>query len=239
MKELSIEQKAKAYDEALRLARDYYKANLKLDNVDENLVLEDIFPQLKEPDDEKLREQVVYAINQLHVCECTKTKLLAWLEKQGEQKPDYCHHEVDLSNCSEEYRKAYYDGWNNCNIQHSQCQSESNDVVKCLINGMKFYYEDNKEATWGTAKFSMKVKDILSWLEKQGNTDETINRDEFAQGVLRGAAINLITWIDYNSAEGNMCLSNMECKEIEDALVHADWGRIYAYLKKKLENEQD
>ena len=84
----------------------------------------------------------------------------------GEQKkPDYCHHKVDLSNCSEEYRKAYYDGWNNCNMQHSQCKSESNDVVKCLINGMKFYYEDNDE--WGTDKFSMKVKDILSWLEKQ------------------------------------------------------------------------
>ena len=34
---------------------------------------------------------------------------------------------VDLSDCSEEYRKAYYDGWNNCNMQHSQCKSESED----------------------------------------------------------------------------------------------------------------
>lgn len=51
-----------------------------------------------------------------------------------------------------------------------QCEQkpESNDVVKCLINGMKFYYEDNEEATWGTEKFSMKVKDILTWLENQG-----------------------------------------------------------------------
>lgn len=31
---------------------------------------------------------------------------------------------------------------------------------------MRFYYDDNKEATWGTDKFSMKVKDILAWLEK-------------------------------------------------------------------------
>jgi len=89
------------------------------------------------------------------------------LEKHGEQKPNFCHHEVDLSGCSEEYCKGYYDGWNNCNMQHSQCNSESNDVIKCLINGMKFYYDDNEEATWGTEKFSMKVKDILSWLEKQ------------------------------------------------------------------------
>lgn len=94
-------------------------------------------------------------------------QFITWLEKQR-SKSNWCHHEVDLSNCSEEYRKAYYDGWYNCSIQHSQCKSDRNDVVKCLINGMKFYYEDNKEATWGTEKFSMKVKDILSWLEKQG-----------------------------------------------------------------------
>lgn len=37
--------------------------------------------------------------------------------KKIEQKPNYCYHEVDLSGCSEEYRKAYYDGWNNCALQ--------------------------------------------------------------------------------------------------------------------------
>ena len=50
-------------------------------------------------------------------------KNIAWLEKQGE-KPNFCHHEVDLSGCSEEYRKAYYDGWNNCNQQHEQLKAE-------------------------------------------------------------------------------------------------------------------
>lgn len=39
-----------------------------------------------ESEDEKIKEQVIYAINQLHICECTKNKLLAWLEKQGEDK---------------------------------------------------------------------------------------------------------------------------------------------------------
>ena len=109
-------------------------------------------------------------------CECSQN-----IEKQSEQKPDYCHHKVDLSNCSEEYRKAYYDGWNNCNMQHSQCKSESNDVVKCLINGMKFYYEDNDE--WGTDKFSMKVKDILSWLEKQREQKPVISADALREGI--------------------------------------------------------
>ena len=83
------------------------------------------------------------------------------------------------------------------------------------------------------------VADCIAWLEKQGNTNETINMDEFAQGVLRGAAINLITWIDYNAAEGNMCLSNTECKDIGDALVRGDWHKIYAYMKKKLEKQSN
>ena len=36
------------------------------------------------------------------------------------QKPNYCHHEVDETG----YRKAYYDGWNNCNQQHSQLEAQ-------------------------------------------------------------------------------------------------------------------
>lgn len=64
-------------------------------------------------------------------------------EKQKEQKPnpsnsvgleqkpvepDWCHHKVDLSGHSEEYVKAYYDGWNNCNQQHAQCEAEQKPV---------------------------------------------------------------------------------------------------------------
>jgi hypothetical protein len=172
MKEL-IEEKAKRFNEALKAAVVAHK------DEDKHLkaTLERIFPELKESENEKIRKVLVdYFKRYKEHEECgIKTfygiptdDILAWLEKQGEQKPNYCHHEVDLSGCSEEYRKAYYDGWNNCNMQHSQCKSELDDVVKCLINGMKFYYEDNEEATWGTDKWSMPVKHIIEVLEKQG-----------------------------------------------------------------------
>ena len=171
MKELSIEEKAKAYDEALERAKQIFSEK----------ELNYLFPELKEVEDERIRKDLLCYLHTLpnHFSHngSLVVEWVAWLEKQGNE-PNWCHHKVDLSSCSEEYRKAYYDGWNNCNIQHSQCKSESNDVVKCLINGMKFYYEDNKEATWGTEKFSMKVKDILSWLEKQGNPTD-INPSEF------------------------------------------------------------
>jgi len=138
-------------------------------------LLEYIFPELKESEDESIKKDLMGWFEEFpdtiwrgHY----KKDVLAWIEKQGEQsvEPKWCHHKVDLSDCSEEYRKAYYDGWNNCNMQHSQCNAESDDVVKCLINGMNeiLFYEHNEEAMWGTEKFSMKVKDILNWLEKQG-----------------------------------------------------------------------
>lgn len=170
MEKLSIEEKAKAYDELLNKAKELKEANPSDEGIQK--WVEDAFPELIESKDEKARKALIKFFSTTapggQTCGVDDRDILAWLEKQGEPNPDYCHHEVDLSNCSDEYRKAYYNGWNNCNIQHSQCQSESNDALKCLINGMKFYYEDNNEATWGTGKFSMKVKDILSWLEKQG-----------------------------------------------------------------------
>jgi len=83
----------KKYKESLELARDYYKANLKLDKADENFILEDIFPELKESEDEKIRKAMIKGLSS-----CASKywggfeikAAIAWLEKQGEKKPfDY------------------------------------------------------------------------------------------------------------------------------------------------------
>lgn len=175
---IKITDYKKKYNDALERARDLM-SNQNYSDLDKHLI-ETIFPELKDvKEDENTRIKKVlidYFQKYKEQEDCgIKTfygiptdDILAWLEKRGEQKPNYCHHEVDLSGCSEEYKKAYYDGWNNCNMQHSQCKSELDDVLKCLINGMKFYYEDNKDATWGTYKWSMPVKHIIEVLEKQG-----------------------------------------------------------------------
>lgn len=124
--------------------------------------------------------------------------------------------------------------WTVCEVIFPELhKSEDEKVRKEIID----YCYERLTTTYGALPNVETIKRWLAWLEKQGNTNETINRDEFAQGVLRGAAINLITWIDYNAAEGNTCLSNMECKDIVDALVSSDWNKIYAYIKKKLEKQ--
>ena len=60
--------------------------------------------------------------------------------------------------------------------------ANKDEVIRCLINGMKFYYENNKEATWGTDKWSMPVKHIIEVLEKQGEQKPAEPRFRFSIG---------------------------------------------------------
>lgn len=173
---MTPEEKIKAYDEALKKVKDLISRCKN--NIDRKTMIyrvediESIFPELAESEDERIRKAIIEHFSRGKEVEFPELEekyntWIAWLEKQ-ESEPNWYHHRVDLSNCSEEYRKAYYDGWNNCNMQYSQCRSELNDVIKCLINGMRFYYEDNKDATFGTDKWYMPVKHIIDVLEKQG-----------------------------------------------------------------------
>ena len=79
MKELSIEEKAKAYDEAIKVAEKYHNGTLKD-------VMETIFPELAESEDERMRKELICFL-ETEIPQCNaRDKYIAWLEKQGEQK---------------------------------------------------------------------------------------------------------------------------------------------------------
>lgn len=88
MKEQSIEEKAKAYDEAFNVALETYQTQPMYKNW-----LEKMFPELKESEDEKIRSCIGMCLTDIdeqrfidfntNLKEC-----LAWLEKQGEQKSE-------------------------------------------------------------------------------------------------------------------------------------------------------
>ena len=59
MKELTTEQKAKRYDEALERAKSFYKEYKERDNQLYADDLEKIFPELKESEDEKIRKELI------------------------------------------------------------------------------------------------------------------------------------------------------------------------------------
>ena len=81
----------KKYKEALKLARDYYKANVNLGEKDENSMLEDIFPELAESEDERIRKALIQGFYE-YDSSFSKfggidvSDILAWLEKQDEPK---------------------------------------------------------------------------------------------------------------------------------------------------------
>lgn len=177
----------KKYKEAFEIANVAYK------DEDRHLkaTLERIFPELKESEDERIRQELIafliyYNTGQgKRVVHCDDW--ISWLEKQGQgSEPNWCHHKVDLSNCSEEYLKAYYDGWNNCNMQHSQCKSEKQDEVKesvifrhenktCKENDDSLTSEDERirkdiiKVFKGEISFTTEEdnKKYITWLEKQ------------------------------------------------------------------------
>ena len=105
-------------------------------------------------------------------------------------------------------------------------ESEDEEIRKELIDIVK------KSPI--TFAFKDKWK-VLDWLEKQ----EPIDKNKFAKGTLKGIALSIMQWLDANCADGNMCLSNMECEDIENSVVNADWSKVYAYMKKKLEKQDE
>ena len=61
-------------------------------------ILEEIFPELKESEDERMKKELIKFLQECHnidsgffsrYCEIPFAQMLAWLEKQGKQKPTW------------------------------------------------------------------------------------------------------------------------------------------------------
>ena len=97
MKELSINEKAKAYDEAIERAKKLYG----------NGIAEEIFHELKEDDTERIRENCIHFLElqkQHHAATFEIEECIDWLEKQGKQladknKPRFKVGDLVVDNC--------------------------------------------------------------------------------------------------------------------------------------------
>lgn len=90
MKELTIEEKAKRFDEALAMAKECI-TYLPDDAVNEYML--NMFPELAKSEDEKISKEIAEFINGVYeqqaliITDEEKDSWIAWLEKQGKQKP--------------------------------------------------------------------------------------------------------------------------------------------------------
>ena len=90
MKELSIEEKARAYDEAIERAKEIHNEQCAQPF---NVMLK-VFPELKESEEERIINLLKMVVEKWHnvgytdyVMDMPKSEILAWLEKQGETSP--------------------------------------------------------------------------------------------------------------------------------------------------------
>ena len=77
----TIEEKARAYDEALEKAKKWNNMTLIQSHHD---LIKDIFPELRESEDERIRKDLIVFVSQF-APEHLKVEYMAWLEKQKEQ----------------------------------------------------------------------------------------------------------------------------------------------------------
>ena len=78
---MTEKEKAKAYDEAIERAKKSYG----------NIIAEEIFPELKEDDDERIKKNCIHFLElqkQHHAATFEIEECIDWLEKQGKQLAD-------------------------------------------------------------------------------------------------------------------------------------------------------
>lgn len=138
MKELSIEEKAKAYDKAIKIAMNNPNCFVKD-------VIEDIFPELKKSEDDKVRKKLIHLVKKsyeqggyaLHKWEADE--MLAWLEKQGKQETlcDKCKKVQPSHSCQD------ITALGRCVMEHGQktaefhegdwlCENEPNNYARFI-----------------------------------------------------------------------------------------------------------
>lgn len=79
MKELSIEEKAKRYDEAIEIAKGYYTSDC---HTNLRIAMENLFSELKESEGERIRKELIEFVKSRGGF---KQEYIAWLEKQGKE----------------------------------------------------------------------------------------------------------------------------------------------------------
>ena len=120
---MTQEEKAKAYDRALEIAKAWHK----LDSNDlSNDDLETLFPSLKESEDERIRKELIQSIKDdmvvIHKDEC-----ITWLEKQNS----------NVDNANKEYWRGYREGKQEILDKYAELEKQTKET-----NEPKFKVDD-------------------------------------------------------------------------------------------------
>ena len=108
-------------------------------------------------------------------------------------------------------------------------ESEDERIRKALL---EMVHDTKGDELW--VDYNVHKEDALAWLEKQG---EPIDTEKVLIGARKDVALSIMNYLD-NNTQG-MCLSSIECEDLDDAVVNSDWGKVYRYMKKKIERQTE
>ncbi len=179
MKELSIEEKAKAYDEAIergkRIQNTPYTAHWDIMKE----VAEHLLPALKESEDERIRLKLIEAVKRDMVVGGTNDKQLAiaWLEKQGKQEPVKLSEEDEtiktikcaLLSCCKGSLLNYelsYDGYEKClswlkSIRPQNTWKPSDEQMKALDDALSLAKNCGEEGAFDLRTLYEQLKKLM------------------------------------------------------------------------------
>ena len=144
---MTLEQKAKAYDEAVERAR-------KLQENSNGMILKkwlwNIFPELKESEDERVRKDIIRFIQMEVEDEIVGNKWLAWLEKQ-----------VTVEEEDERIRKAIISG-----MKALQEKGKYTEFAHIPMDDIFAWLENQKAIKWGEEDKKM-VDRLIRCCEKE------------------------------------------------------------------------
>lgn len=158
-------EKAKAYDEALKKASATHK------DEDRHLkaTLERIFPELKEDDDERIKKDLIQWVDEFpdiiwrgHY----KKDIIAWLEKQGDKDKliqEFGEYKVKYT---QEVLEKHINSMNN---------KDDERLRKTTIAFLKDFAEKGYE----------NAVECIDWLEKQGEDKKEINNFDVLPGLYK------------------------------------------------------
>ena len=139
---MTIEEKAKRYDEAIKYGRYLINERCKegTDGSFHCVDLQKMFPELKESGDERMKNAAIrackYMIDNFENSTKDYEDAIAWLEKQGEQKP------VDIEAIKTEFYNAGYEDGKEFMQNPVEWSKEDEERLRDTINTLVIYKED-------------------------------------------------------------------------------------------------
>jgi len=107
---MTIEEKAKRYDEVFERARNVWRFS---SNNAEIMRMEELFPELRESEGERIRKELIGFLRNIPNSNYTCEEMADWVEKQGNQREQLINKACDvLVNCIEDYMLRRMEVWN-------------------------------------------------------------------------------------------------------------------------------